>query len=474
MKSLRILPVLALTGLLVTHCRGQRPLNDDSNASRLSTFKIGELTLSPNASGSNWTSLKLQLDRLRPNSESIKKSYDRKANLEFEDSSATVPYGFYQIVLSYVDAKGQALYESCADEKTKEHNINQPTYLVEIGICSVATGAPAGKTKVEEAQGSTKGEEAQVSIKPVVVTDGTKPTPSTGSFVEQHGSLIAKNGKLLDKNQQPIQLKGMSLFWSQWSGTFWNADVVKTLKNDWKSTVVRAAMGVEEGGYLSNPAAEKARVKTIVDAAVAQGIYVIIDWHDHNALAHTAEAVAFFSEMAGLYANTPNVIFEVYNEPINVSWEEVKAYAETVIKAIRAKNAKNLVIVGSPTWSQRVDLAADKPIAAENVAYTLHFYAGTHRQELRDKASYAISKGLTLFVTEFGVCDASGNGNIDLKETDLWMEFLNKHKISWANWSLFDKDESASALKPGASAQGQWTDQDLTISGAYIKKRLLQ
>jgi endoglucanase len=176
--------------------------------------------------------------------------------------------------------------------------------------------------------------------------------------------------------------------------------------------------------------------------------------------------------MAGLYGQTPNVIFEIYNEPINQSWEEVKAYSEAVIGAIRSKGARNLVIVGSPTWSQRVDLAADNPIRDSNVAYTLHFYANSHRQELRDKAQYALNKGVALFVTEFGVCDASGNGGVDLAETDRWMEFMDRNMISWANWSLFDKPESASALKPGASRTGPWNNDVLTQSGEYIRRKI--
>ena len=294
------------------------------------------------------------------------------------------------------------------------------------------------------------------------------------SPVDQHGSLTARNGQLFGVHGQPVQLKGMSLFWSQWSGTFWNADVVRTLSRDWNVSVIRAAMGVEQGGYLSNPDAEAARVRTIVDAAVAHGIYVIIDWHDHNALKHPEKAVQFFSELAADYADTPNVIYEIFNEPIDVTWKDIKQYAETVISAIRSRSSNNLVIVGTPEWSQRVDLAAEDPLSSENVAYALHFYADTHRQDLRIKTLSAINNGLTLFASEFGVCDASGNGGINLEETDIWLDFLDQHTVSWANWSLFDKNETASALRPDSNPQGIWTEKDLTPSGAYVKKRLSQ
>ncbi|WP_218110110.1 glycoside hydrolase family 5 protein [Oligoflexus tunisiensis] len=454
MQTFRILSILALTGLLLTNCRADRSSIEGGQRSQLADVAIG------NFDKPNWTRFDLEIERLRPEPQKIQKKYQRMDNQDLRDATIQVPFGDYKFLLTYRDDQDKILYESCAAEKAKEHSIQEPRYPVEIKICAADGQTPAGEVKPDE---------ADVTINPVV----TAPD-AAGSFVAAHGMLSVAGGKIVDKNQKPIQLKGMSLFWSQWSGTFWNADVVATLKKDWKATLVRAAMGVEEGGYLTQPAAEKERVKTVVEAAIKEGLYVIIDWHDHHATRNADKAVEFFTEMATLYGNNPHVLFEIYNEPIDDSWDQVKAYAEKVIKAIRAKNAKNLVIVGSPTWSQRVDLAADNPIQDSNVAYTLHFYAGTHRQELRDKAAYAIQKGLALFVTEFGVCASSGNGNIDLPETDRWMEFMNKHGISWANWSLFDKDESASALKNGANPRGGWTDSDLTVSGAYIKRKIME
>ncbi len=298
---------------------------------------------------------------------------------------------------------------------------------------------------------------------------------SAGTPVQAHGKLSIVGSELRDEHGAVVQLRGMSLFWSQWSGQFWNDGVVGTLAKDFKSSVVRAAMGVESGGYLENPNAEKQRVTTVVDAAVAQGIYVIIDWHDHNATQHTEQSKAFFREMAQRYATTPNVLFELFNEPDNESWPEVKNYAEQVLGEIRGAGASNVVIVGTPTWSQDVDVAANSPITRySNVAYTLHFYAGSHKQSLRDKATYAINKGLPLFVTEWGTCDASGNGGQDLNESQTWISFLNDHKLSWANWSLFDKNESASALVPGASQQGAWPDSQLTASGRWVKTHILE
>jgi len=301
-----------------------------------------------------------------------------------------------------------------------------------------------------------------------------EPPKTPDTFVGKHGFLKVSGPRIVDERGEEIQLRGMSLFWSQWSSPFYNEKAVESVKQGFGATVIRAAMGVEMGGYLQDRDTQKALVKRVVDAAVKNDIYVIIDWHDHNAHLHEREAIAFFSEMAETYKNTPNVIFELYNEPIGTPWGQIKRYAENVTAAIREKGANHLVVVGTPMWSQDVDQAAKDPLSDENVAYTLHFYATTHKGSLRNKAQYALDQGIALFVTEFGTTEATGDGYVDLGESERWMAFMDDNKISWANWSLFDKAESASALKPGSSPTGPWGDDRLTTSGAYIKKKILE
>lgn len=289
-------------------------------------------------------------------------------------------------------------------------------------------------------------------------------------IVGQHGRLRVKGNRVVDQRGQPIQLRGMSWFWSQWTD-FYVAKNVDVMVDDWKATLVRAALGVEnDGGYLQNPQANVAKVRALVDRAIERGVYVIIDWHDHHAQDHKAQAISFFREMAQTYGKEPHVIFEIYNEPMNVSWPVVKAYAEDLIRTIRDAGSNNLIIVGTPTWSQDVDVAANDRITSDdNVAYTLHFYANTHRQQLRDKAKAALDRGVALFVTEWGTCSADGNGSIDENETRTWLSFLRDHSISWANWALNNKAEACSAIQPSAPATGPWRDDQLTSSGRLVK-----
>jgi endoglucanase len=286
---------------------------------------------------------------------------------------------------------------------------------------------------------------------------------------------LSVSGNQIRAGGQPASFAGNSLFWSNtgWGGErYYNASVVRWLKQDWKSTLVRAAMGVDDaGGYLYDRAGNLARVKAVVDAAIANDLYVIIDWHSHHAENYRNEAVAFFQEMARTYGHRNHVIYEIYNEPLQISWSgTIKPYAQAVINAIRAIDPDNLIVVGTPTWSQDVDVAAADPIAGTNIAYTLHFYAGTHGQFLRDKAQTALNRGVALFVTEWGSVNANGDGAVATAETNNWMSFLKARGISHANWATNDKAEGASALVPGASTTGGWPASQLTASGTLAKQ----
>ena len=290
--------------------------------------------------------------------------------------------------------------------------------------------------------------------------------------VSDHGLLRVNGPKLVGTDGRTVSLAGVSFGWSQWEAApYYNAKVVNWLQQDWKASIVRAALGVHEKGYLTHPEAEKARVCAVVDAAIAADMYVLIDWHDHHANKHTGLAVAFFSEMARKYGRRPHVIYEIFNEPIKgLTWaRDVKPYAEKVIAAIRAIDPDNLIIVGTPNWSQDVDLAAADPIKADNIAYALHFYAGTHKESLRAKAVTAMELGLPLFVTEWGTCEASGAGGVDVASTKAWLDFMREWQLSHCNWGIYDKAETAAIMVPGASTRGGWTAQQLTESGRLAR-----
>jgi endoglucanase len=209
-----------------------------------------------------------------------------------------------------------------------------------------------------------------------------------------------------------------------------------------------------------------------MQAAIDNGIYLIVDWHcDHP---HLAEAQDFFAKVSAKYGKYPNIIYETWNEPVPpYDWSKtIKPYHEAVIPKIRANDAKNLIICGTPKWSQDVDKAAADPIKLDNIAYTLHFYAATHKQWLRDKAQKALDHGVALMVTECGPTEASGTGKIDLVETHAWWNFMDKNHLSWCDWSITDKDETSAALKPGTDGNGNWSLDVLNPSGKLVRDEL--
>ena len=295
---------------------------------------------------------------------------------------------------------------------------------------------------------------------------------SNSQIVKLHGQLKVKGTALVDAKGKDVVLHGMSFGWHNWWPRFYNAGAVHELATKWNCTVIRAAMGVEpDSGYLKSPERSIELMKNVIDACIKENVYVIIDWHDHNI--HQKEAVEFFSMMSKQYGNYPHVIYEIYNEPDHETWPEVKAYSEAVIKAIRANDPDNIILVGSPHWSQDVHVAAADPIKGyDNLMYTMHFYAGTHKKWLRDRTDEAIKKGLPVFISECAGMEATGDGPLDNNEWEAFVEWMDEKKLSWIGWSVSDKKETCSVLERSAASNGNWTEADIKEWGRLIKSYL--
>jgi endoglucanase len=321
------------------------------------------------------------------------------------------------------------------------------------------------------------------SITDAAPTEGGTGLPPGVTPVQAYGQLKVVGTQLQDQNGHPVQLKGVSSQWLNYESKAFpeSKPAIEYARDNWKLSVIRAAMGVDvAGGYLGTgnganaaQAAIVAEVKTIIQNAIDLGIYVIVDWHTSDAVTATTsqatQASAFFTSIATQYGASPNVIYEPYNEPTKATWAQIKPYHETVIAAIRAVDPDNLIVLGTPTYSQDVDLAAADPITdATNLLYTLHFYACTHKQPLRDKANTAIGLGLPLFITEFGATPAdggvvkSGDNDVCEGETNTWFAWMAANNISGAAWKLDQCTDSSCILTADAPVDGPWTDNFLT------------
>lgn len=298
-------------------------------------------------------------------------------------------------------------------------------------------------------------------------------TVSNAQFVKEHGQLSVLGTQLVDQNNNPVVLRGMSFGWHSMWPRFYNEKAVSWLTKDFKCNVVRAAMGIELGdkSYMKDPQFSKDKIDAVVKGAIKSDIYVIIDWHSHNI--NLKEAKEFFAEVSKKYSKYPNIIYEIFNEPDYESWSEVKAYAEEVISVIRKNDPKNIILVGSPHWDQDVDLAAADPIRGfDNIMYTMHFYAATHGKDLRDKTDDAIKSGLPIFISESAGMEASGDGPLNIKAWQEYIDWMESQKLSWITWSVSDKDETCSILKKSANSEGKWKDEDLKESGIKVREFL--
>lgn len=309
---------------------------------------------------------------------------------------------------------------------------------------------------------------------------GTLPVANVSAAstpVKKNGRLSVKDTRLVNSQGKAVVLKGVSTHGINWFPQYVNKAAFKTLRDNWGVNCIRLAMYTEEyNGYCSggNQAELRKLINNGVKYATELGMYVIIDWHilsDGNPVKNKKQAMSFFKYMAKKYKNQNNIFYEICNEPNGgTSWNRIKSYALPVIKTIRKYDKKNIILVGTPTWSQDVDVAADSPIKGySNIMYTFHFYAATHGDSYRQKVQTAIQKGLPVFISEFGISESSGNGRIDKNEANKWMQFLKKNKISYVCWSLCNKNESCSLLKSSCSRTGNFKKSDLSQAGLWYK-----
>lgn len=338
-------------------------------------------------------------------------------------------------------------------------------------------GSTAGTSAGNNSNNNNNNNNTSTTKKPAATVPQAPSDPKGTTPVSQHGQLSVKNGQLVDKSGKGYQLRGMSTHGLTWFPEFVNESAFKTLRDDWNTNVVRLAMYVDEWGngqcYMGNKSGSLELLEKGVDICIKLDMYVIIDWHVLNPgdpSKYTNEAKSFFEKVSKRYAKYPNVIYEICNEPNGgASWSgNIKPYAEKIIPVIRKNAPNSVIIVGTPTWSQEIDKPLSDPLSYKNVMYAFHFYAATHAG-LRSNVENCVAQGLPVFVSEFGTCDASGGGANDFNETQKWLSYFDKQGISYCNWSICNKDETCSVLRPGTSANGNWSESNLTENGKWMR-----
>ncbi len=333
------------------------------------------------------------------------------------------------------------------------------------------------------AGGTSQTQEAPETAPPTAPAPSTTAQPQRepvsaegGTPYANHGKLTVSGTNILDQNGNIYQLRGVSTHGIAWFPDYVNKAAFQTMRDEWGVNVVRLAMySAENNGYCTG--GDQTWLKNLIDtgvqAATELGLYVIIDWHvlgEGNPNTYKSTAIEFFREISAKYAAYGNVLYEICNEPNGgVSWGEVKSYAEEVIPVIRSNAPESIVIVGSPTWSQDVHQAAANPVTGySNIMYSLHFYAATHKDDLRNRMISAVNSGLPIFVTEYGICDASGNGGIDEASANAWITAMNQCNVSFCIWNLSNKNETSALINTSCTKTSGWTVNDLSASGKWF------
>ncbi|XCP83516.1 cellulase family glycosylhydrolase [Roseburia hominis] len=347
----------------------------------------------------------------------------------------------------------------CLSACKKETKSKQPE--------SVKKGESKEEVPEKKEQDSEEGEEKQEEKSEI-------PSPSVC------GKLSVKGTKLVDEKGEAVQLRGLSTHGLASFPQYVNEELFCQFRQEWKANVIRLAMYTAEyGGYCTDGDKEylKKLVRSGVEYATNQDMYVIVDWHilmDQNPNLYKGEAMEFFKQMSKEFAGHNNVIYEICNEPNGgTSWSEVKSYAQEVIPIIRANDPDAVILVGTPNWSQFVNEAAADPITGyDNIMYTLHFYAATHTEALRNTMTAAIDAGLPVFVSEYGICDASGNGAIDEAQADAWVQVMDQYQVSYVAWNISNKNETSAIFKSTVEKTSGFTGEDLSDSGKWLYRML--
>jgi len=294
--------------------------------------------------------------------------------------------------------------------------------------------------------------------------------------VQLHGMLYVEGIRLVNQWGETVQLRGMSSHGLQWYPEYTNYKAMVTTK-EYGANLFRAAMYADSSfnGYSQDEewaAYNKRMMYNTIENALAADLYVIADWHlleDENPLFLIDMAIPFFDELSHYYADEPRVLYEICNEPNgSATWEDVKTYADVVIPVIRNNAPEAIIIVGTPEYSGALQDAIEDPLIYPNIMYSYHYYTGLSGSSFYESLDMAKVHGLPVFITEWGISTNPSTGQMDYENAKDFIAYTKENQLSWANWSLSNKAEDYSAIRPEVIKTSGWTEEDLTEGGKIV------
>lgn len=365
---------------------------------------------------------------------------------------------------------------------SKEETVSEPEEVVVEEKPEVKPSVEPEETKPEPEttveQPETTEEEQDVDFNSLLSEDGIA---NTGVKMDYYGALSVSDGKLVDSHGKEVQLTGISTHGINWFPEFAAPETIASLRNNFGINVIRLAMYTSDyNGYCvggsDNQKDLMDKICSAVDAATENDMYVIIDWHtlnDENPNTYKAESIQFFGEMVRKYKGNDNVIYEICNEPNgDTTWSDIKSYAKEVIPVIRNVDSDAVILVGTPEWSSDLESVQDDPLNFKNIMYTYHFYAASHKDDARAELESALEAGLPVFISEYGLVSADGNGSVDTKEAKKWYDLIDEYKLSSCIWNLSNKDEGSALISADCQSTLDWKYEDLSEEGKYFFDKL--
>lgn len=336
---------------------------------------------------------------------------------------------------------------------------------------------PESKEPVEEDIEEDATKEDATKEEPVEEPVKETDAASTGVTLDYYGALHVEDGVLTDEEGNAVSLTGVSSHGLSWFPEYVTADSIKSLRDNWGINVIRLAMYTSDyNGYCVGGQDIKDTLKDNIDEAVQAAtdndMYVIIDWHilnDADPNEYKAEAIQFFGEMVRKYEDNENVIYEICNEPNgDTTWNDIKKYANEVVPVIRNVDEDAIILVGTPKWSSDLDSVLDDPLEFDNIMYTYHFYAGSHKSSARNTLTNALEEGLPVFISEYGFVAADGDGAVDTKEAAKWQEVIDEYQLPSCIWNLSNKAEGSALIASDCDLTADFKYEDLSEQGQYF------
>ena len=337
------------------------------------------------------------------------------------------------------------------------------------------------------------------------------PQPSAGNKML---TLKVKGNQILDSRNRPVRLRGVNTASMEWT-TDGEGRILQTVSNaihEWHVNIIRLpltqdawyGMGRDQmqSGRTNDGRPYRALVKRVVDYCASNNCYIILDlhWNDCNQWGTNIgqhcmpdhNSVKFWKDFAPVYANNPAVLYDLYNEPHDVTWDiwlkggtitdkpndarnEIANYKyecvgmQELLDTVRATGAKNVVVAGGLDWAYDFSgILAGRQLSdpkGNGVIYANHCY--DNKNDSVDTWIAKMEKAtatLPVIVSEFG----GNSGPSRRNRQDNWLlhvlQAIDDHGWSYTAWDLH--------RSAGPTLISDWNYTPSRGFGIYVKEAL--